>query len=243
MRTALQWGRGLSTPEMRRPAGDASSPQARFNGAGVFRPRKSNASSTSLVMVIVLQWGRGLSTPEILQAARMLRIMRLLQWGRGLSTPEIAVRYLARAARAVLQWGRGLSTPEIFVSACELNRALRASMGPGSFDPGNSLPEGEVDTKTVQLQWGRGLSTPEIGFTDTFSRQSPCASMGPGSFDPGNLKMLNGTAASPPASMGPGSFDPGNALAAYLQAHGLEVLQWGRGLSTPEMRRGAARER
>ena len=39
----LQWGRGLSTPEMRKPPTPMRCWPRCFNGAGVFRPRKSAA--------------------------------------------------------------------------------------------------------------------------------------------------------------------------------------------------------
>ncbi len=60
-----------------------------------------------------------------------------------------------------------------------------ASMGPGSFDPGNQ-------------------SQPDFDDEDIF------ASMGPGSFDPGNQSQPDFDDEDIFASMGPGSFDPGN---------------------------------
>ena len=37
----------------------------------------------------------------------------------------------------LLQWGRGLLTPEILLTALGVAEDADASMGPGSFDPGN----------------------------------------------------------------------------------------------------------
>ena len=62
--SALQWGRGLSTPEMN-PDLPPLPEKPSFNGAGVFRPRKSALFSAPLISSLELQWGRGLSTPEM----------------------------------------------------------------------------------------------------------------------------------------------------------------------------------
>ena len=74
-------------------------PCPRFNGAGVFRPRKFARRCIKRGLPLVLQWGRGLSTPEMLSLRTTLRSCRRLQWGRGLSTPEMfnAVRVLTVA--------------------------------------------------------------------------------------------------------------------------------------------------
>ncbi len=111
----------------------------------------------------------------------------------------------------------------------------KASMGPGSFDPGNERHRTRRMGR-LRLQWGRGLSTPEIRQTRTHCLEYPSASMGPGSFDPGNAIASATSMTFFAASMGPGSFDPGNAngekhIAPYCG------LQWGRGLSTPEIGR------
>ena len=59
--------------------------------------------------------------------------------------------------------------------------------------------------------------------------------MGPGSFDPGNALQKAGNIRAAAPSMGPGSFDPGNSDKPE-RAYEIIDLQWGRGLSTPEMR-------
>ena len=84
-----------------------------------------------------------------------------------------------------------------------------ASMGPGSFDPGNS-PCPDEPLSTTKLQWGRGLSTPEIAAAGRLRWRQGRASMGPGSFDPGNASRQHPRQPHRLASMGPGSFDPGN---------------------------------
>ena len=137
----LQWGRGLSTPEVRTPC-------ARFV-RGFIR----------------LQWGRGLSTPEVMRRRVDGVEDAVLQWGRGLSTPEVSTSKVLSAYSIRLQWGRGLSTPEVSsfsvrsVRQASFNGAgvfrprkyetlpgvvlqLQASMGPGSFDPGSACRAG-----------------------------------------------------------------------------------------------------
>ena len=84
-----------------------------------------------------------------------------------------------------------------------------ASMGPGSFDPGSSA------------------------FPHAAAR-SVAASMGPGSFDPGSHALTTPHQSACRASMGPGSFDPGSPRRCFLLRH-FRGLQWGRGLSTPEV--------
>ncbi len=64
-RCTLQWGRGLSTPEVPDPAPPPKAPERCFNGAGVFRPRKCSRFCRTTISALPLQWGRGLSTPEV----------------------------------------------------------------------------------------------------------------------------------------------------------------------------------
>ncbi len=180
---SLQWGRGLSTPEIsvKRVFGGISTS---FNGAGVFRPRKSQLVTEASYDVLA-SMGPGSFDPG--NATLMARIID----------------------EALLQWGRGLSTPEIGKLDSDAVAALPASMGPGSFDPGNGAPAGRVANAAAlqwgrglstpeiedgscqpadlgQLQWGRGLSTPEIRRRGRRDHPAGFASMGPGSFDPGN---------------------------------------------------------
>ena len=84
----LQWGRGLSTPEIKTWK-TTSTLSPTFNGAGVFRPRKCGLRRRQKHEYAGLQWGRGLSTPEIGHAEVAIDHIDRLQWGRGLSTPEM----------------------------------------------------------------------------------------------------------------------------------------------------------
>ena len=109
-----------------------------------------------------------------------------------------------------------------------------ASMGPGSFDPG-SLPDLDLRPwPQAPLQWGRGLSTPEVMECGSFWRPTSGFN-GAGVFRPRKSTVRSTRRRSFLASMGPGSFDPGSDKAVILVDSALLVLQWGRGLSTPEV--------
>ena len=110
----------------------------------------------------------------------------------------------------------------------------RASMGPGSFDPGSDRARGWW-TSPSNASMGPGSFDPGSYRRPNQRSGGRPASMGPGSFDPGSLKVAVQTPAQGAASMGPGSFDPGSA--GKLKEINLPkvTLQWGRGLSTPEV--------
>ena len=109
-----------------------------FNGAGVFRPRKSVYGSVCAASANVASMGPGSFDPGNKRSAKLVVLHpEQLQWGRGLSTPEIRTDCPEQGRPSKLQWGRGLSTPEICGAMTKQPRA-------------------------ASLQWGRGLSTPEI---------------------------------------------------------------------------------
>ena len=107
--------------------------------------------------------------------------------------------------------GAGVFRPRKYGADVQDRGGGAPSMGPGSFDPGN----------WIELRDGGHDDLP---------------SMGPGSFDPGNGQRLDCGYGTGCPSMGPGSFDPGNSVAAIAVIYRIQYLQWGRGLSTPEMR-------
>ena len=113
---------------------------------------------------------------------------------------------------------------------------------------------------SIMLQWGRGLSTPEIFGRAPILRSAISASMGPGSFDPGNLRIVQTMAASRSRFNGAGVFRPRkcpwpcqrvemdhagfNGAGVFRPRkwpskssarQSANRLQWGRGLSTPEI--------
>ena len=160
----------------------------------------------------------------------------LLQWGRGLSTAEMGLAPLHGLGLRGLQWGRGLSTAEIRRGA----------------SPASCLQSG--------LQWGRGLSTAEIGFGDGLHGGGAVASMGPRSFNRGNRTLppwapirrssFNGAAVFQPRKCpalhrrhphrpcfnGAAVFQPRKWFGFSVICAARDMLQWGRGLSTAEMR-------
>ena len=58
-------GPGSFDPGSEYDAGYEGGGNPGFNGAGVFRPRKSEQPALSACYERMLQWGRGLSTPEV----------------------------------------------------------------------------------------------------------------------------------------------------------------------------------
>ena len=110
-----------------------------------------------------------------------------------------------------LQWGRGLSTPEMHGFRAKRERLREASMGPGSFDPGNVATGGQIPPDCDQ------------------------ASMGPGSFDPGNDICVFRCRGNGSRFNGAGVFRPRKCPAKSSSAAPTSPLQWGRGLSTPEI--------
>ncbi len=86
---ALQWGRGLSTPEVY---------------VGVADEYVDNT----------LQWGRGLSTPEVTRSATAAGRRIWASMGPGSFDPGSDAKQTATVDVDTLQWGRGLSTPEVF---------------------------------------------------------------------------------------------------------------------------------
>ena len=207
-----------------------------FNGAGVFRPRKS-------VQYLALEQGNGPSM------------------GPGSFDPRKYGSQPAKdQARWPLQWGRGLSTPEVWGGGRPPVRRRGPSMGPGSFDPGSS----HVDTfdgrrpnafngagvfrprKFVvrRLRLGRGAG-PSMGAGVFRPRKFraparpasrlPRPSMGPGSFDPGSAGLAERVHVARAAFNGAGVFRPRKCRANGELIAFSGTLQWGRGLSTPEV--------
>src|SRR5258707_1351281 len=109
-----------------------------------------------------------------------------------------------------LQWGRGLSTAEIYGKTHPRASHKTASMGPRSFDRGDSFTTRYGARKKV-LQWGRGLSTAEITWAAMvlislfkalqWGRGLSTAEISPVQ-ENGKARLL--------ASMGPRSFDRGD---------------------------------
>ena len=113
---------------------------------------------------------------------------------------------------------------------------MGASMGPRSFNRGNR-PSRSASTRQRKASMGprsfnrgnhRGVGGFQVGRH---------ASMGPRSFNRGNAARGGPRRSSPTmASMGPRSFNRGNVCNPPAPTKAPGLLQWGRGLSTAEMR-------
>ncbi len=207
-----------------------------------------------------LQWGRGLSTAEIGRwpwpsAPRLYASMGPRSFNRGNRTKKMVARiglpgfngaavfqprkwvdqYADVKEAHPLQWGRGLSTAEMSIRDVADIMGNCASMGPRSFNRGNSgrlkvvayVPLASMGPRSFNR--GNGLLGLDDGLLDP-------ASMGPRSFNRGNIAAAKmAYIARLRASMGPRSFNRGNVVDPGQGRVGQVLLQWGRGLSTAEI--------
>ena len=229
---ALQWGRDVSIPEMRRRARRFWRWRS-FNGAGMFLSRKCDWVKVIGGLRAMLQWGRDVSIPEIVRAGDVaLERCGFNGAGMFLSRKWYPSSFSRRKPSCFNGAGMFLSRKSRWGGDVPIVRTP-ASMGPGCFYPGNS---GHHFAIAVPVR----------------------ASMGPGCFYPGNppprprppepTSSFNGAgmflsrkfrgrvprAASVPASMGPGCFYPGN-FHKFSKPFLINLLQWGRDVSIPEM--------
>jgi len=113
-----------------------------------------------------------------------------------------------------LQWGRALSS-------AEMTQLIRLA------------PVASCDS----LQWGRALSSAEIRIFRMVRQPVRPASMGPRPFERGNQLVTALMVPGVYASMGPRPFERGNGnLTLARRGLILEQLQWGRALSSAEIR-------
>ena len=116
----LQWGLTLSSEETRLRTADSSSWGQ-------------------------LQWGLTLSSEETTLQNLVQGSLNRLQWGLTLSSEETRYMADAKRARRVLQWGLTLSSEETGQAGDGTSATVPASMGPHSFERGNSLPASITD--------------------------------------------------------------------------------------------------
>ena len=200
---ALQWGRDVSIPEMRRRARRFWRWRS-FNGAGMFLSRKCDWVKVIGGLRAMLQWGRDVSIPEIVRAGDVA-LERCGFNGAGMflsrkwypssfsrrkpSCFNGAGMFLSRKSR----WGGDVPivrTPASMGPGCfypgnsghhfAIAVPVRASMGPGCFYPGNFVGEFPGQLPYL-LQWGRDVSIPEIS-TSFRSRSSSTCFNGAGMF-------------------------------------------------------------
>ena len=205
-------------------------------GPGSFDPGSSGLAGVTAALV-ALQWGRGSFDPGSgSQLSQIARSAMTLQWGRGLSTPEVTGSGTGLNTPAAPSMGPGSFDPGSWRRDQGLSRRVGPSMGPGSFDPGSSFDA--VKGKCYDgLQWGRGLSTPEVKDCQADRRINHRLQWGPGSFDPGSVSRSPQPSLLSAAFNGAGVFRPRKCACANCDSTISPVLQWGRGLSTPEVNR------
>ena len=205
----LQWGRGLSTPEVLTHLRQASA-RYPFNGAGVFRPRKWPGLWISGWGAWSLQWGRGLSTPEVHQEYRNHDQEMRPSMGPGSFDPGSAPGVSQSRSRDAPFNGAGVFRPRKSAAA-DADAALAApSMGPGSFDPGSVAPRLPPRQDRAPFN-GAGVFRPRKLLRREPNPLKLPTFNGAGVFRPRKSHdMVRQQAAFAP-SMGPGSFDPGSA--------------------------------
>src|ERR1700674_3880254 len=115
-------------------------------------------------------------------------VAELLQWGRAHSSAEIRCAPAKRDENAERSFN-GAALIRARKSATIAARGkpnIIASMGPRSFERGNSPELGPDKLHCVGLQWGRAHSSAEIAYGYNMLIRNVQASMGPRSFERGN---------------------------------------------------------
>src|SRR5260221_208257 len=181
----LQWGRGLGTAESatrridrERPAlasmgprswdrGEFAPPalrRARFRAS--MGPRSWDRGEPAMRRAIMAQqaasmgprsWDRG----EVTVAGRRRHARRCFNGAAVLGPRRVGGGCWSRPAKNRLQWGRGLGTAESSCGGHGKWQMEDASMGPRSWDRGESSMCDVFEDHPTMLQWGRGLGTAE----------------------------------------------------------------------------------
>ncbi len=185
--------------------------------------------------VMRLQWGRVLSNAEIMVDPTGEYNFIKLQWGRVLSNAEIDAETLHDAKEEGLQWGRVLSNAEIQTPTKASDQRKDASMGPRSFERGDTPPSESLPTSPTCFNGAAFFRTRRSAVAPHSVQPGADASMGPRSFERGDPAARSSTRRFPRASMGPRSFERGDSAACDRRTHGRALLQWGRVLSNAEM--------
>ena len=185
---ALQWGRDVSIPEMRRRARRFWRWRS-FNGAGMFLSRKCDWVKVIGGLRAMLQWGRDVSIPEIVRAGDVALercgfngagMFLSRKWypssfsrrkpscfnGAGMFLSRKFARLRNPSGHTAASMGPGCFYPGNSILTHGPETALVASMGPGCFYPGNPSLCGSIPVIHA-LQWGRDVSIPEISAAAT----------------------------------------------------------------------------
>ena len=176
-------------------------------GPGSFDPGNDSSSCLS-INELPASMGPGSFDPGNQLSLELVNLAQLLQWGRGLSTPEIGTPFIQTQHSYGFN-GAGVFRPRKKWFVQNNDQPPQASMGPGSFDPGNCGAAIVFFAGNSRLQWGRGLSTPEKRRRRNHANRKPGFN-GAGVFRPRKTQWAVTSTSTPPR------------------------LQWGRGLSTPE---------
>ena len=208
----LQWGRGLSTAEIATRSRVAAEGRSCFNGAAVFQPRKWRLWELGARTFLTLQWGRGLSTAEIGNRGVARSGRRSCFNGAAVFQPRKCIprHPLCRRFRA-LQWGRGLSTAEMSNGREHRDGGIQRFNGAAVFQPRKS-PHPSLPSPS-----GPGFNGAAVFQPRKSRRTRPPGPAGCG---------FNGAAVFQPRKW---SFHP-------KRCGSKSTLQWGRGLSTAEIR-------
>ena len=162
----LQWGRGLSTAEIRK--------------AREITPRESLASMGP----------RSFNRGNRVKVSEGRQSVLGLQWGRGLSTAEICPLRVGPEAQAALQWGRGLSTAEMCSTSQAAWPPLPSFNGAAVFQP-RKCGECRGPPARAGCFNGAAVFQPRKSGRRQYPRLTAhAASMGPRSFNRGNAKRL-----------------------------------------------------
>ena len=213
------------------PSADASMGPRSFN-RGNCRPSPCFSHRASRTSMGPRSFNRG-NTDSVADLAAE----RPLQWGRGLSTAEMkstgSILWLPKmASMGPRSFNRGNIKRPLYFG----NPDPPASMGPRSFNRGNGNRR-LACTPLQRLQWGRGLSTAEIplqrkDLTELTSRFNGAAVFQPRKF----LPICTGLIPRCSCFNGAAVFQPRKCLAIGVHVAVEAMLQWGRGLSTAEIR-------
>ena len=157
----------------------------------------------------------------------------LLQWGRGLSTPEVTACYLSKKSIGLLQWGRGLSTPEVTAARTPSARRIGFN-GAGVFRPRKCIPTKQNGELNMSFN-GAGVFRPRKCAELVEQGISANGFNGAGVFRPRKYGPRRQTPARFESFNGAGVFRPRKCRHRRQDRRCGGWLQWGRGLSTPEV--------
>ena len=180
-----------------------------------------------------LQLGRGLSTAETTIPAMIAYPSVVLQLGRGCSTAETSTEAYNKTTAGMLQLGRGLSTAETGLWKVSHKIARPASIGPRSFNRGNTSTRSTRRGPATGFNWAAVFQPRKLSSWTTVSSSLPrfnwaavlqprkhpsslvsasasCSFNWAAVFQPRKPASSLFKLAEPPASIGPRSFNRGN---------------------------------